>query len=95
MSHLSKRENDCNLQPFKHTELQPMTFETVNAIMNNPLEKYLQMTIKRKMMSDLPNNIKLPTKLNRASRSDHWYAGKMTQRSVPQVSRTQKGVTDE
>ena len=48
-----------------------MTFETVNEIMNNSLEKNLQMTVKHKMISDLPVDIKLPTKLNRADRPDH------------------------
>ena len=33
MIHLSNRDDDYNLQLFKHTELQPMTYETVTAIM--------------------------------------------------------------
>ena len=55
-------------------------------ILNNPNERYFNKTVENKAIEGL-EKVGPVRKVNRADRPDSWYAGKMTRRIVPSVSR--------
>ena len=71
---------------FTWTHLQPMSTDMALKVMNHPLERSFNMTVKHGMLKDM-EGVGYLKKVNRADRPDSWYNGKMTNRTVPQVSR--------
>ena len=75
-----------NLVAYKHTELRPINQRTIMRILNNPLEQYYNTMVKHHMLDGI-QHAQLITKVNKAERPDHYWAGKMTARNVPKKSR--------
>ena len=86
MSYFSILNKLHTLSLFKHTELQPLTTFNAWRIMGCPLEKYFNKTIQHNMLDGMQgvSTLKSVAKGNRPSM---WYAGKMTHRTVPHISR--------
>jgi hypothetical protein len=83
MEHL---EDSDSIKLFSHTHMQPLSTDMARKTLNDPLEKYFNTTIKHNMISGI-EGVKPISNVNKADRSDSWYEGKMTQRTVPSVSR--------
>lgn len=78
-------------QMFVHTHLQPHTTSSVHKILNGPLERRFNETIKHGLIDGV-DKISPIRSINRADRPDSWFEGKMTQRSVAKKSRRPEGV---
>ena len=84
-----KMESETQL--FTHTHLQPHTTTSVRHILNSPLERRFNETIKHGLIEGVKHVAPIRT-INRANRPDSWFEGKMTQRSVAKKSRRPEGV---
>ena len=86
ISMLNHKEQDQTLSLFTHTHLNPLTTELLLLMLNNPDERRFNLTLKHRMISGLPKDIKR-TVGDKSQRPDSWYSGKMTKRHVPGTSR--------
>ena len=88
---LCATHNSGTIQGFTHTQLRPITAHTAWRIMGCPLEKYFNTTVKHNMLDGM-KGVKPLTGLSRGDRPDMWYNGKMTHRTVTQVSRRPESI---
>ena len=70
---------------YVHTHLNTLTTEQVALILNNPTAEQLNQTLRHGMIEGLTNMT--PLSKEKSKRADAYWAGKMTSRNVPRISR--------
>ena len=86
VTHMENTDSQDSLSLFTHTHLQPLSTDMARKTLNDPLELYFNTTVKHNMIDGIEGVKPIPT-INKAHRPDSWYAGRMTQRTVPKTSR--------